>query len=323
MIDQLNYVIDLLISTHIMFSLPIGQFFAIMTEIPMHRTDNEPTPPKSEFVAKLEAQWSQGNFLCVGLDSEYERLPESVKSAVDVGEAMFNFNRAIIDATQGLVASYKPNAAFYEAQGDNGLIALRRTIAYIHKTQPNIPVILDAKRGDIGNTNNGYVASAFDDLKADAITVHPYLGREALQPFLDRKDKGIIVLARTSNPGAGEFQDLVGPNGKPLYLTVAQRVAEEWNTNGNCALVIGATYPRELAEIRAVVGNIPFLIPGIGKQGGKVEEVVPAGMDSRTWGMIINSSRDILFASSGPDFPDASRQKAQEIKEAINLARVA
>lgn len=263
----------------------------------------------------LEAQWEQGKFLCIGLDSDYEKIPEAVQQA-GVGETIVAFNRAIIDATKDLVCAYKPNSAFYEAHGDEGWNALRATIQYIIEAAPEVPVILDSKRADIGNTNNGYVASAFDHLHADAITVNPYPGREALQPFLERKEKGVIVWCRTSNNGAGEFQDLqVG--GEPLYKIVARHVAEKWNANGNCALVVGATYPEELREVRTIVGDMPILIPAIGTQGGEVEKTVAAGRDSRGRGMIISASRAVIFASNGPDFAQAAREKATALDSAI------
>lgn len=278
--------------------------------------------PKSEFVQSLEKRWTLGNFVCVGLDSEYSQIPESVRHQGSVEDAMFAFNREVIDATHDLVCAYKPNAAFYEAQGDQGLRALTRTVRHIKETYPDIPVILDAKRADIGNTNQGYVKAAFDEMGADAITVHPYLGREAMKPFLDRKDKGIIVLARTSNPGAGEFQDLpVGAAQEPLYQVIARNVAETWNGNGNCALVVGATYPRELVEVRRIVGDMPILLPGIGAQGGEVEATVKAGKDSRSWGMIINSSRGIIFASKGADFAQGARQATETLRTEINKYR--
>jgi orotidine-5'-phosphate decarboxylase len=271
------------------------------------------------FNEQLEQHWRQGKFVCVGLDSEYERLPNVVKHAGSIEEAIFNFNRAIIDATHDLVCAYKPNAAFYEAQGAVGHLALVRTVRHIKENYPHIPVILDAKRADIGSTNVGYVQAAFDILGVDAITVHPYLGKEALAPFLARKDKGIIVLAKTSNPGSGEFQDLpVGETGEPLYHLVARHVAQHWNTNGNCALVVGAPYPSEIQRVRSIVGDIPFLIPGIGAQGGEVEATVKAARDSRGRGMIINSSRNIIFASQGDDFARAARAATVQLHEQIS-----
>lgn len=264
-------------------------------------------------------RWSEGKFVCVGLDSEYGRIPESVRTrAGSAEEAMVAFNKAIIDATKDLVCAYKPNSAFYEAQAPAGLSALKRTVDYIREVASDVPVILDAKRADIGNTNNGYVAFAFDWLGVDAITVHPYLGKEALKPFLDRADKLIIVLGRTSNPGAGEFQDLKS-DGIPVFQIVAEKVATEWNTNGNCAVVAGATYPEELGVIRQLVGDLPLLIPGIGKQGGDLEKAVKNGRDSKKQGMIINNSSGVLFASSGPDFAQAARSVAQEMHEQITM----
>ena len=270
----------------------------------------------------LEQQWEQDNFVCVGLDTDYNRIPAALKENIPVEDAVFAFNRAIVDATHDLVCAYKPNAAFYEARGDAGFRALQQTVRYIKQMYPHIPVILDAKRADIGSTNLGYVESTFDLLGVDAITVHPYLGQEALAPFLARKEKGIIVLAKTSNPGAGEFQDLlVGEAQEPLYQVVARHVAARWNTNGNCALVVGAPYPAELKQVRSIVGDMPILIPGIGAQGGEIEATVNAGKDSRDRGMIINASRSIIYASSNNDFAQAARNAAEQLKAEINRYR--
>lgn len=274
------------------------------------------------FLEKLEYCWQRDTMLCVGLDSDYEQLPAIVKAHRSIEEALFRFNRDIIDATHDLVCAYKPNVAFYEAQGDAGFRALIRTVQYIHEQYPGIPVILDAKRGDIGSTNQGYVQSAFDVICADAITVHPYLGKEALTPLLARREKGIIVLAKTSNPGSGEFQDLpIGPAREPLYQVVARHVAQEWNDNGNCALVVGATYPEELRQVRALVGDMPILIPGIGAQGGELAATVAAGKDSRGRGMIINSARGIIFASHDSDFAAAALGAAERLSREINTCR--
>ena len=274
------------------------------------------------FVSQLEQCWEKDNFVCVGLDSDYNHIPESVKSLDSVEETLFAFNRDIIDATHDLVCAYKPNAAFYEAQGNAGLRALIRTVRYIRETYPHIPIILDAKRADIGSTNLGYVKAAFDIIGVDAITVHPYLGKEALAPFLARREKGIIVLAKTSNPGSAEFQNLpVGESQEPLYQVVARHVASTWNSNGNCALVVGATYPAELKKVRTIVGDMPILIPGIGAQGGEVAATVIAGKDSRGRGMIINSSRSIIFASQGPDFAQAARKATEHLRAEINKYR--
>lgn len=270
----------------------------------------------------LQAKWDEGKFVCVGLDSAPGKMPESCGRSY--GRAQTGFNSEIVRATGDLVCAYKPNTAFYEAGGPNGIAGLKSTIEKIRTLAPDVPVILDAKRADIGNTNQGYVELAFDYLGADAVTVHPYLGMEAMRPFLDRADKGVIVLCRTSNPGAGEFQDLplfedmefhFGTH--PLYQQVARNVARDWNYNGNCAVVVGATYPGELAEVRKIVGDMPILIPGIGAQGGDLEATVSAGRDSKGQGMIVNSSRGIIFASSGEDFAEAARVETQKLHDAI------
>ncbi len=268
----------------------------------------------------LEAQWSLGKFLCVGLDSDFEKIPEAVRQA-GVGETILAFNRAIVDATKDLVCAYKPNPAFYEAHGDEGWKALRATIQYINDSAPSVPVILDAKRADIGNTNNGYAASAFDHLHADAITVHPYFGSDALRAFFERTDKGIIVLCRSSNPGSGEIQNLK-VDGVPLYQIIARMAAGPWNAQGNCAVMVGATYPEELAEVRKIVGDMPVLIPGIGTQGGDLEKTVAAAKDSRGRGMIISVSRAVIFASGGADFAQQAREKVTALDGAIKAALV-
>lgn len=266
----------------------------------------------------LEAKWAEKKFLCVGLDTDFERIPEAVRKE-SVRETIVAFNRAIVDATKDIVCAYKPNSAFYEAHGDEGWKALRETIQYILDQAPDVPVILDAKRGDIGSTNAGYITSAFDHLNADAITVQPYPGKEALQPFLDRKEKGIIIWCRTSNHGGGEFQDLkVGH--EPLYKVVAEHVAKEWNGNGNCGLVVGATYPNELREVRAIAGDMPILIPGVGVQGGEIGKTVAAGKDPQGRGMIISVSRALIFASDKADFAEAARAKAEELYREIREA---
>ena len=228
---------------------------------------------------------------------------------------------AIVRQTRDLVCAYKPNAAFFEALGPDGAWALGRVIEEIRDLAPDVPIIYDAKRGDIGSTNQGYAHDAFDRLGADAITVHPYLGQEALRPFLDRAEKGIIVLCRTSNPGGGEFQDLA-VGGTPLYRVVAEHVAASWNRRDNCAVVVGATYPDELLEVRRIVGDMPILIPGIGAQGGDVARTVVAGRDSRGRGMIINSGRAILFASGGEDFAEAARHQTRLLHDEIEQHRV-
>ncbi len=268
----------------------------------------------------LEAQWGEGKFLCVGLDSDFEKIPEAVRQA-GVGETIVAFNRAIVDATKDLVCAFKPNPAFYEAHGDEGWRALRATIQHINEVAPAVPVILDAKRADIGNTNNGYAESAFDHLHADAITVHPYFGSDALTSFFERTEKGIIVLCRSSNPGSGEIQNLK-VDGVPLYQIIARMAAGPWNAKGNCSVMVGATYPEELAEVRTIVGDMPILIPGVGTQGGDLEKTVAAGKDSRGRGMIISVSRAVIFASDGADFAERAREKVTALHGAIKAALV-
>lgn len=252
------------------------------------------------FIDKLKAKWNEGKFVCVGIDTDFSKIPQSIKdktkdSPKPLKDAFCQFNKAIIDATHDIVGAYKINSAFYEAQVETWE-ALVETFQYLQSKYPEIPVILDAKRADIGNTNQGYVKMAFDSLKADAITVHPYLGREALGPFLDHADKGIFVLVRTSNPGSGELQSLE-MNGVPLYLLVAENVAKNWNTAGNCGVVVGATYPEELKKVRQMVGDIPILIPGVGSQGGDLEASVRNGINSQKQGIIITSSRGIIYSN--------------------------
>lgn len=270
------------------------------------------------FYQKLTAVVAKNNSLvCVGLDSDFVKLPEHIKTDKT---SQFTFNKAVIDATHDLGCAYKPNSAFYEARGAQGVTELKMTCDYLREKYPEIVTILDAKRADIGSTNEGYVRYAFDWLGVDAITLHPYLGKDAILPFLERKDKGCFILCRTSNPGAGEFQDL-DTGGKPLYQVIAEKVTNKWNTNKNCGLVVGATYPTELEIVRRIVGDMPILVPGIGAQGGDIEKAINAGMDSKGAGIIINSSRGIIFASDGADFAQKAREEAQKLKESINLYR--
>lgn len=259
------------------------------------------------------------SLVCVGLDSDVRKLP---KHLVREKYPQFAFNKAIIDGTHDLVCAYKPNSAFYEARGAQGIEELKMTCDYLHTSYLDIPIILDAKRGDIGSTNEGYVTYAFDYLGADAITLQPYLGREALQPFLDRKDKECIILCKTSNPGAGEIQDLVlTKKAKPLYQIIAENVANDWNMNNNCMLVVGAPYPKELAIVRRIVGDMTLLVPGIGTQGGDIEKTVKAGMNSKGAGMIINASRSVIFANSGSDFVLKARLETIKLRDEINTFR--
>ncbi len=265
----------------------------------------------SAILAKYEARArSADSLLCVGLDSALERLPERFRNAE---LPQFAFNRWIIEQTYPYVAAYKPNVAFYEAQGEQGLASLAATARYLQEHHSDILTICDAKRGDIGSTNAGYVTAIFDTLGFDAVTLSPYLGREALAPFLAREDRASIILCRTSNPGAGEFQDLT-VGGAPLWRVVAERVSRDWNARGNCMLVAGATYPDELREIRAIVGEMTLLVPGVGAQGGDLDATLRAGLNRAGLGLIINSSRGIIFASD----PVA---EARALRDQINTIR--
>jgi len=268
------------------------------------------------FMQSLQTAWTRNNSLvCVGLDPEPAKFPAHLKNRPD---AVFEFCAAIVDATADLACSYKPQIAHFAALRAEE--ALERLIAHIHARHPGVPVILDAKRGDIGSTAQHYVTEAFERFGADAVTLNPYLGRDSVQPFLDRADKGVILLCHTSNPGAADLQDLdVG--GKPLYQHVARLVAQEWNTHGNCALVTGATYPEQLAEVRALIGDIPLLVPGIGAQGGDVQAVVRHGRTAAGTGLMINSSRAILYAGHGEDFADAARKATRDLRDSINRYR--
>jgi orotidine-5'-phosphate decarboxylase len=265
----------------------------------------------------LAACFAEGRHLVVGLDPDLARLPESAAAGAEPAERVIEFNRLIVEQTAEVACAYKPNAAFYEALGQDGFRALSETVAAIRRSAPGAAVILDAKRADIGSTNAGYVTAAFDELGADAITVHPYLGGEALAPFLRREEKLVFVLARTSNPGAGELQNLVA-EGVPLYRHVARAVAARWNGAGNCGLVVGATYPEELRAVREdVPADLPLLIPGAGAQGGDVAAVVAANREAGSDAFLIAASRSILYASTGEDFADAARSAAEALDAEI------
>lgn len=270
------------------------------------------------FQQKLDKIISKNNsLLCIGLDADFVKIPSFLQSNK---YPQFEFNKNIIDKTFDLVSTYKLNSAFYEARGAFGIEELKKTCDYIISNHPEIGIILDAKRADIGNTNNGYVQFAFEYLNVDAITLHPYLGREAIQPFLDKTDKGCIILCRTSNSGAGELQDLQ-INNEPLYIHIAKLVATDWNSNNNCMLVIGATYPKELSGVRAIAPNMTFLIPGIGVQGGNLKKTLAAGLDKKGRGLMVHSARGIIFASGGKDYAASARTEAEKLKNEINSFR--
>jgi len=272
----------------------------------------------STFKTKLKnIQIKHNSLVCVGLDSNLDLIPEKFKKQKF---PQFEFNKWIIDQTAESVCAFKPNLAFYEARGSKGWLELEKTMGYLHQNYPEIVTIADAKRADIGSTNDGYVTAIFDHLGFDAVTLHPYLGREALDPFLKRKDKGCIILCRTSNPGAGEIQDTKMKvfrrsdsaqtariaqddsgsmnSSLTLWQIIAEKVNNEWNKNDNCLLVVGATYPEELKIVRQIVGEMDLLVPGIGSQGGDLESIMDVGLNSQKRGMIINSSRGIIFSEN-------------------------
>jgi orotidine-5'-phosphate decarboxylase len=268
------------------------------------------------FMQSLQHAWTRNDSLvCVGLDPEPAKFPAHLR---DTPDAVFAFCAAIVDATADLVCAFKPQIAHFAALRAED--ALERLIAHIHAKHPGVPVILDAKRGDIGSTAQHYVTEAFERFGADAVTLNPYMGRDSIQPFLDRADKGVILLCRTSNPGGADFQAL-DCGGQPLYLRVAETIAREWNTHGNCALVTGATWPEEIRQVRALVGNMPLLVPGIGAQGGDIEAVMRAGCTAGGGGLMINSSRGIIYAGHDEDFAATSRAAAIELRDAINRCR--
>lgn len=269
------------------------------------------------FSEKLKLAWrNTDSLLMVGLDPDIGRLPRNLAQTPD---ALFVFCREIVDATAPYVCGFKPQIAYFSAIGAEPV--LLRLCQYIRENHPDLILMLDAKRGDIGATAQQYAIEAFDRYQADAVTINPYMGLDSVEPYLDRGDKGVIVLCRTSNPGGSDLQAL-SVEGMPLYLKVAEMVANRWNTHGQCGLVVGATYPAELAQVRQCVGDqMPLLVPGIGAQGGDVAATCKAGCNSDGTGMMINSSRAILFASATDDWVQASAQAAQVTRDAINLAR--
>lgn len=268
------------------------------------------------FMTALRAAWQRNDsLLCVGLDPDPARLPAHLQHRPD---AILEFCKGIVDATADLVCCFKPQIAYFAAQrAEDQLEAL---IEHIHARHPGIPVVLDAKRGDIGSTATQYAIEAFERFGADAITVNPYMGRDSVEPYLDYADKGVILLCRTSNPGGSDLQFLdVG--GERLFERVARLVANEWNASGNCGLVVGATFPKEIARVREITGDVPLLVPGIGAQGGDIAATVGAGRTSDGTGLMINSSRAILYAGSGEDYATEARRVARETRDAINRHR--
>lgn len=271
----------------------------------------------SAFIKKLQHSWAeQRSLLTLGLDPDPQRMPQSLRAQPDY---LYEFCRQMVDACAPHVCAFKPQIAYFaSAHGEMQLEALCR---YIKQQYPTHPLILDAKRGDIGTTAEHYAKEAFERYQADAVTVNPYMGLDSLEPFLQWRDKGVFILCRTSNPGGSDLQFLTLDNGQPLYLYLAELIATQWDQHQQCGLVVGATYPDEIRAVRAVVGDRPLLIPGIGAQGGNIEQTVAAGADQTQQGMLINSSRAILYASQGEDWLQAAAQVARDTQRAINVAR--
>jgi orotidine-5'-phosphate decarboxylase len=265
---------------------------------------------------KLRAAWAAtDSMLCVGLDPDVDRFPSPL---INDTERVRRFCCDIVDATADLVCAFKPQIAHFAAAYAE--TALEQVCAHIRRVAPHALLILDAKRGDIGSTAERYAYEAFARYGADMVTVSPYLGGDTIRPFLTNSRFGVFALCRTSNAGSGDFQSLV-VEGDPLYLHVAHRAAREWSTWGDCGLVVGATYPDELASVRAVVGEMPLLVPGIGAQGGDIVATVRAGRTDAGYGMVVNSSRAILYASSDADYADAARTAATATRDALRAAR--
>ena len=272
------------------------------------------------YTTKLRAAWAaQDSMLCVGLDPDATRYPAHL--AADPDRA-YTFCKAIVDATAPYACAFKPQIAYFAAQAAE--TELERLCAYIRSAYPAHVLVLDSKRGDIGDTAKQYAIEAFDRYHADAVTVSPYMGLDSITPYLTHAGKGVIVLCRTSNAGGSDFQSLpvglTAGSTELLYERIAKLAAAQWNAGGQLSLVVGATFPAELASVRGIVGNMPLLVPGVGAQGGDVLATVAAGSDSTGYGMMINSSRAILYASSGSDFSDAAAQMAQQTRDAMRVA---
>lgn len=268
------------------------------------------------FTQKLERAWNTSDsMLMLGLDPDPQRFPAELAGRPD---AIFQFCRSMVDATAPYICGIKPQIAYFSAQGAEE--QLEELCRYVHESHPGLPIVLDAKRGDIGSTAEQYAREAFERYQADAVTVNPYMGFDSVQPYLSWNDKGVIVLCRTSNKGGSDLQFLEMADGTPLYLHVAGLVADRWNSNGQCALVVGATFPQEVAKVRERVGDMPLLIPGIGAQGGDIPATVKAGRNSQGRGMMINSSRAILYASEGDDWRQAAMHSAIATRDAIRAS---
>lgn len=270
-----------------------------------------------KFTDKLNFAWEHADsMLMVGLDPDPRRFPDELKGQPD---AIYEFCKAIVDSTAPYICGIKPQIAYFASQrAEDQLEALCR---YVQKQYPRLPIVLDAKRGDIGSTAEHYALEAFERYQADAVTINPYMGFDSVQPYLEWEEKGAIILCRTSNPGGSDLQFIQTSNNTPLYLHVAGLVADKWNSNGQCALVVGATFPAEIAAVRQRVGDMPLLIPGIGAQGGDIDQTVKAGKNTDGAGMMINSSRAILYASSADNWREAAAKAALQTRNAINSAQ--
>ena len=266
------------------------------------------------FLEHLRESWRvSGSMLCVGLDPDPAKLPAALRGHPErIGE----FCREIVDATADLVCAFKPQIAYFAAAGAEDQLA--DLCAYIRAAHPQVTLILDAKRGDIGSTAEQYAVEAFDRYRAHAVTVNPYLGTDSVEPFLRYADRGVFVLCRTSNPGGDDLQSLV-VDGEPLFTRVARLVADRWNGGAQCGLVVGATYPAELAAVRSFAPELPLLVPGVGAQGGDPAEVMVAGRDADGAGLVVNSSRAVIYASSGTDYADAARRAAGETAAVLRV----
>lgn len=259
------------------------------------------------------------SLVCVGLDPDFNRFPAHLRE-LGPKEAIIRFNEAIINATKDVACAFKPNLAFYLAYGVPGIEALVETRAMI---PADIPAILDCKAGDVGSTASRYARGIFDEWKFDAVTVNPFLGEDSLAPFLAYPDRGVIVLCKTSNPGSGEWQDLeIGEGGEPLFLKLAERIAR-WAHDypATVGLVVGATYPEQLAQVRARCPKLPILLPGIGAQAGDLQAAVASGLDESGGGLIVTASRSIIYAGSGADFAERARATAVTLRDDVNAVR--
>ena len=301
------------------------------------QNDPQSRSPKAvpnHFATKLQEAWHRsGSMLCVGLDPDLTRFPRHLKGKPN---ALFDFCTSIADATAPYACAFKPQIAYFASLSAED--CLEDLMRYLRSTHPAIPIILDAKRGDIGSTAEHYAREAFERYQADAVTVSPYMGGDSLAPFLAYKDRGVIALCRTSNPGGSDIQnlklqlphdviELINRTGRPvpedlmLFQYIAMLAAYRWNTDGQMALVVGATYPEEIASVRRLAPGLPLLVPGIGAQGGEVHAAVSAGCDDNAWGMMLNASRSILYASAEENYAEAAAQIAKETCELISLAR--